>query len=146
MTRLVSLLLVPFFVLGQALPHSHAGTGVVEPDGHSIRAHIHLSGDHHHDHDGDEHHQSADATGPKTATSAAISVPADHDSDAVYLADTDWTASRTVAAPQVDSTEVVWTSFAPSVGRDISLGWRLDHPPDRYAGLPVYLLTASLRL
>ena len=151
MTRLVSLLLVPFFVLGPALPHSHAGTGVVEPDGHSIRAHVHLSGSHHHDHDGDEHghHQSgdqADASGSKTATSAAFSVSTDHDSDAIYLADTNWTASRTVAAPPVHSAILIWTSLAPSVNRDARIGCRFGHPPDRYARLPIYLLTASLRL
>ncbi len=150
MTRLVSLLLVPFFVLGQALPHSHAGTSVVEPDGHSIRAHIHVAGGHHHDHDGDEHEHhdgdQSDAAGSKTATSAAVSAATDHDSDAFYLAESNWTASRTVAKPRMDSAVLVWASFAPLMKPDAREVCRLGEPPDRYAGLPVYLLTASLRL
>jgi hypothetical protein len=148
MARLVSLLLVPFFVLGQALPHSHAGTGMFEPDGHSIRAHIHVAGGHHHDHDGDEHHHvdQSDATGSRTARSTAFSAATDHDSDAFYLAETNWTASRTVATPQIDSAVLVWTSFVPSVERAAHEGSRFGNPPDRYAGLPIYLLTASLRL
>jgi len=135
-------------VLGQALPHSHAGTGVVEPDGHSIRAHIHVAGGHHHDHDGGEHHDDvqSEATDSRTARSTAFSAATDHDSDAFYLVETNWTASRTVATPQIDSAVLVWTSFVPSVDRDAHEGYRVGNPPDRYAGLPIYLLTASLRL
>lgn len=147
MNRLVSLLLVPFFVLGQALPHSHAGTGVLQPDGHSTRAHFHLVVGHHQDHDYEhDHHHTGDQAEAGHSESAALSVPGDHDSDAIYLADTDWTVSRTVSAPQVDSTAVVWTSFVPSVGREVRLCCRMEHPPDRDAGLPIYLLTGSLRL
>jgi len=149
MYRVVSLLLIPMFMLGHVLPHSHAGTGVVEPGEHSIRGHIHLVGGHHHDQDGEnhEHHHGdqSDATGSKAATSATFSATTDHDSDAVYLAENHWTSSRTTV-PQVDSAVLVWTSFSPSVERDSRMGCRFGDPPDRYAGLPIYLLTASLRL
>jgi hypothetical protein len=151
MNRLVSLLLIPIFMLGHELPHSHAGTGVVEPEGHSLRPHVHVSVDHDHDHDDDghKHHHTGSQSEPdssETATTATLSVPTDHDSDAVYFVDIDWTASRTVAGPQIDTTTLVWTSLAPSDKRDRRLGCRIVDPPDRYAGLPIYLLTASLRL
>ena len=151
MTRVVSLLLIPMFMLGPILPHSHAGTGVNEPDGHSIRPHIHLTGGHHHDHDGDDHDhhhagEQSESEHSEATAIATLSVPIDHDSDAFYVADTDWTASRTVGKTQVDSAAVVWTSLAPSVDRDSRPSCRCGDPPDRYAGLPIYLLTASLRL
>lgn len=138
-------------MLGHVLPHSHAGTSVVEPDGHSLRPHIHLSSDHHHNHDDDdhEHHhagEQSDAEHSETSATATLSVPTDHDSDAVYLSDSDWTASRTVGTTQVDSAALVWTSLAPSFDCDSRPGCRCGDPPDRYAGLPIYLLTASLRL
>ena len=151
MPRIVPLLLIPMLVLGQALPHSHAGTDVVEPNGHSLRPHIHLSSDHHHDHDDDdhEHHHAGDQSESEHSQPTAIatlSVPIDHDSDAFYVADADWTAGRSVGTTQVDSATAVWTSLAPSVNRDSRPGCRCDDPADRYAGLPIYLLTASLRL
>ena len=162
MNRFVSLLLIPIFMLGHVLPHSHAGTSVVEPNGHSLRPHIHLSSDHHHDdhhhddhddddHDDDdhEHHHAGDQSDgehSETAATATLSVPTDHDSDAVYFSDSDWTASRTVATTLVDSATVAWTSLAPSFDCDSRPGCRCGDPPDRYAGLPIYLLTASLRL
>jgi len=151
MNRFVSLLLIPMFMLGHALPHSHAGTGVVEPDGHSLRSHIHVSGGHHHDHDDDghDHHHAGDPSQPERSEDAGANtllVPIDHDSDAVYLVDSDWTLSRTVAAPRVDLVTVAWSSPAPSINRVGRLVCRFGDPPDRYAGLPIYLLTASLRL
>lgn len=143
-------------MLGHVLPHSHAGTGVVEPDGHSLRSHIHISDRHHHDHDssihadsGHHHHHAGDqseADSSETVAGDTLSVPTDHDSDAVYLADTYWTVSRTVVAPQIDSATLVWASVAPPVNRDGRTADRIGDPPDRYAGLPIYLLTASLRL
>ena len=151
MNRLVSLLLIPMFMLGHMLPQSHAGIGVVEPDGHSLRSHIHLSSDHHHNHDDDDHkhHHAGDQSESEHSESSAtatLSVPIDHDSDALYFSDSDWTVSRSVAAKQVASADVVWTSLVQSVGGDSRTGCRCGDPPDRCVGLPIYLLTASLRL
>ena len=151
MNQFVSLLLIPIFMLGHMLPHSHAGTSVVEPNGHSLRPHIHVSSVHHHDHDDEDHgHHHAgdefDTQNSETAANATLSVPMDHDSDAVFLADADWTASRAVATTHFDSAAVVWTSLAPVYNPDSRPGCTCGDPPDRYAGLPIYLLTASLRL
>ncbi|EMI57509.1 hypothetical protein [Rhodopirellula sallentina] len=174
MIRLVSLLLIPLFVLGHALPHSHAGTGVVEPDGHSIRAHIHLAGGHHHGHDhaNDDHDhadsihadndhadndhdhsvhdhcngESSDSSESKTQAPASVSVPMDHDSDAIYLADVDGAVSRTVATPRFDSVAQSWEPLVWWISLDKCVRGRYADPPDRYAGLTIYLLTASLRL
>ncbi len=152
MNRFVSLLLIPMFMLGHVLPHSHVGGSIVEPNGHSLRPHIHLSSDHHHHHDDVDDHEhrqagdQADAEHSQTAVAASLSVPIDHDSDAVYLAAANWTASRTIVTTQADSATLDWTTLAPLVDRDSCPGCLIGHQPDRYAGLPIYLRTASLRL
>jgi hypothetical protein len=154
MNQFVSLLLIPMFMLGHVLPHSHAGTGVVEPDGHSLRPHIHVSGGHQHDHGDDSHVQrhasdQSQAECTEDAETDTLWVPTDHDSDAVYFVDSDWTMSRAVsradASLQSDSATIAWSLPNPSVHRAGRLVCRFGDPPDRYAGLPIYLLAASLR-
>ncbi|MEO8268482.1 MAG: hypothetical protein ABI557_02105 [Aureliella sp.] len=151
MNRLLSLLLIPFFVLGQALPHSHAGTGVHQPADHAARPHVHLSGGHSHNHDCDDHSHShvdqvALANPVESAQAAVSSTPVEHDSDAIYLAQSNSFPGRVSAIGQL--------SFA-SVGTFVEL--LSDRPvlsgvccskqsSDRSAGLPIYLLVASLRL
>jgi hypothetical protein len=158
MGRIVSLLLIPMFMLGQALPHSHAGSGVAEPECHSRRPHVHLDFDHHHASDGDDHdhHHASDDHGhhhsgqqgdtSDTDSSAAFSIPLDHDSGAVYFTQTDWTTTRTVASLKVDSSDLLWTSIASLFVCDPRMRNRLSDPPDRYWPRPIYLLTASFRL
>ena len=155
MRLLVSLLLIPVFVLGQMLPHSHAGSGVAEPDGHSIRPHIHLRGHHHdaevqgddehhgHRHDGGEHCESEHAS---ENSPIGLSEPTEHDSDAVYLPESDWSASRSLAndvelpsVPQARGGGANFFATRPIIRV-------AAHPPDRDSKLPVYLFTASLRL
>jgi hypothetical protein len=51
-----------------------------------------------------------------------------------------------VASPQRDTTAIEWTSIRPSVLCDADFRIRTGDPPDRSSGLPIYLLTASLRL
>lgn len=155
MHRFVSLLLIPVFVLGQPLPHSHAGMNGGESEGHSQRPHFHLSVDHHHGHTGEGHHhhhhhhphEQGDPSElhAELTFSNVFSIPVDHDSDAVYLADTDWTVSRTVSVPVVNAT-IFWIRTVRPIVTNTRADCRQCHPPDRDAGLPVYLLTASLRL
>ena len=151
MRRFVSMLLIPTFALGQALPHSHAGTGVIEPDDHALRPHIHLGLDFH-DEDACEechHHHAHDVCGSDESDVekvAHLSTPIDHDSDAIYFAESDWAASRTVTSPQVDLLASYWTSAGPSVVFDAGVRLPTIDAPDPHTGLPVYLLTASLRL
>ena len=80
MNRTVSSILILMLLVSQSLfsvPHSHAGSSIVEPDGHAVRPHFHLHGhshrDHHHGHDEDERQSDE--------------IPLDHDEDAVYSVD-----------------------------------------------------------
>lgn len=156
MNRILSLLLIPLFTLGHILPHSHAGVGVGEAHGDAYRPHIHMSSGHHDGHNhhaAGEHHHAGDhaapenvpENGPASAT-LVLAAPVDHDFGAIYIADTDWTTSRTTFAPSVASVPVGWASLALSLDRDsCSIGW-WNEPVDHYGRLPIYLLTASLRL
>jgi hypothetical protein len=169
MTRFVSLLLIPMFMLGQAWPHSHAGFTGVDSDEHALRPHVHFStadrheDDHHHLSDGSHDHASHShqhSDGPAhenhsphehrsghevAASHCTIDPLFDHEADAVYIAAVTSVAPRTVVSTEVDQSAVLcWIdpAFTPSAR------WRnpTDDPPDRYVSLPIYLLTASLRL
>jgi len=151
MRTLISLLLIPFFVLGQCLPHAHAGTGVEQPSDHTARLHVHVSGGHSHDHHhaGEDHHHDDEAgrCGSENVVERGFCcLPVDHDADAIYLAASTSFVGRVVAADHVDvSWNVVtingWLERAvqPKPGVRIA-------PPERYAGVPIYLLVNSLRL
>ena len=81
MQRAVSLLLIFLLLVSQSLvsvPHTHAGTSLVEPDGHASIPHVHLNhSDHHHAH----HHPQDEETQP----TVCVPEPSpDHDSDAIY--------------------------------------------------------------
>ena len=88
MIRAVSTLLIALLLLSQSLfslPHSHARTSVVEPEGHSARTHIHLHGTRH-------HHGHKEKPGGHDSESGSSSLPVeqspDHDSDAVFAGET----------------------------------------------------------
>jgi hypothetical protein len=152
MNRFVSLLLIPIFMLGQGLPHSHAGTGVLEPDDHASRPHVHLSVGHSHHH-GDDHDHADHEHNDDTVTSEAnshgntsYSLPREHDDDAIYVGQNIASVARSTAPFSVDFGDFGYAdeyqreqlAFSPKILRLSS--------PDRYAGLPIYLLVASLRL
>lgn len=142
MGRLLSLLLIPFFVLGQCVPHSHAGSGLAEPDGHAIRPHVHLHG---HDHGHDHAHEHADE-GESTSANDSLSPAAEHDSDAVYLDVSGQSLTRTSVAIGIEVHSADWVAFSVPLTFDVRSRRRTGDPPDRYRTLPIYLLTASLRL
>ncbi|TWT97254.1 hypothetical protein [Neorhodopirellula pilleata] len=151
MNRLFSILLIPLFVLGQALPHSHAGSGMVEQDDHAGRPHVHLSSGHSHDQghqDGDEHghdHQDDKASDDSPRT-GVLSVPVNHDSDAIYVGQSNITLGRASAVSQLNFANICTfvEVFTDRPDRRSLLG--SNQMPDRSAGLPIYLLVASLRL
>ncbi|QEG41304.1 hypothetical protein [Roseimaritima ulvae] len=142
MTRFISLLLIPFLVLGQCLPHSHAGSGVAEPDGHALRPHVHL---HAHDHAHGDHHEHADES-ESSSPSDSLSPAADHDSDAVYLIASGQSLTRTSGAIETEVHSADWIALPVSLTVDIRPRWRTSDTPVRYRTMPIYLLTASLRL
>ncbi len=153
MNRLVSLLLILLLVLGQPLIHSHAGSGVFEPGGHDLRPHVHLAA-HSHQHDAphgdDEHHHEGDHprdsdNHEQSPEGEAVSPLVDHDSDAIYLL-ASTAVSASVPSFSIDfevaqTRSVAYFNQFDAPDRNCSCG-----PPDRYATLPVFLLTASLRL
>lgn len=80
MQRTISTILVLLLLVSQSLlsvPHTHTGTSIDEPDGHTSRPHVHLHGVDHH------HHPVNDEDSP----SKPIHDDSDHDSDAVYVTD-----------------------------------------------------------
>lgn len=80
MNRAVSSILILLLLVSQsvfAVPHSHAGSLIGEPEGHSDRLHFHL-------HDGHTHHGQHDDHDSLPSTSQQHS---DHDSTAVYTGD-----------------------------------------------------------
>ncbi|MFG0261361.1 MAG: hypothetical protein ACF788_03125 [Novipirellula sp. JB048] len=152
MVRFVSLLLIPFFVLGQALPHSHAGTGMVEPDGHALRPHLHLhSHDHHHHHGDEHHHHHAEVQDPgaqAAGISAGIFPVPDHDADALYLAASGPPLTPPSPSIPIEVPVAGWDALITplATGFDAQRRYRTSDPPDPLTTLPIYLLTASLRL
>ncbi|TWT78960.1 hypothetical protein CA13_03570 [Planctomycetes bacterium CA13] len=152
MNRFVSLLLLPMFMLGQTLPHSHAGSNVREPDDHSLRPHVHITHSHHDHHGGHEHGHQHDAEEFSVGGFGDLSPFANHDDDAVYFATSAVSTNRVLVASQSDWLRMLALSppsaLSPSIVTvsDLCCCSRISDPPDRYSALPVYLLTASLRL
>jgi hypothetical protein len=104
MHRLLAMLLVPFFVLGNPFAYAHCAATHSSPS--PGRAHIHIgsSSQHGHDHRGHQHHESHahthDGTGHEHAShnsqEPVSKPPVDHDSDAVYVAAVDLWFSLTI--------------------------------------------------
>lgn len=155
MNRLVSPLLIFSLLLVQSLPHSHAGSGVAQPDDHGSRPHIHLSLDSHsHGHSHDEHqdeahcHQdSSDHSGELAQDGASdLYCVNGHDSDAVYLAGSTLSLHRLSA----NGFPSHFTSLHGDLPERFCIGRTSEGeayaPPIRHRPLPIYLLVASLRL
>ncbi|WP_345684731.1 hypothetical protein [Novipirellula caenicola] len=145
MIQFVSLLLIPFFVLGQALPHSHAGTGVAQPDGHALRPHVHMHSHAHHHGDETDHHHDADEK-DVAADVEGIVPAADHDSDALYLTASGQSLTRHSQSFEIDVYAANLDASTLPVMVDTRCRYHASVPPDPLAALPIYLLTASLRL
>ncbi|WP_146531604.1 hypothetical protein [Novipirellula artificiosorum] len=145
MNRFVSFLLIPMFLLGQALPHSHAGSAVVEPDDHSLRPHFHLAHSHHDD--ALEHGHQHDAEVVSLAGLGENLHSSNHDHDAIYVAASTFSTNRAVVATQSDWLTMLDLPlpFTMVVG-DLRTCSRISDPPDRCSPIPIYLLVASLRL
>lgn len=153
--QLIVLLLVPFFVLGNSIAHSHSGAAHSSPAGG--RAHIHLGGteqgNHHHgDHGNDSHehshhgqHDQHDQHDGQHAPTSPI-IPADHDSDAIYLIASDYLSIAT----QCSSVESSLNAIVMAVDFELDKsrapkGFEAPRTPVLF-GPPLYLLHAALRL
>ncbi|MBL4885814.1 MAG: hypothetical protein JKY95_14945 [Planctomycetaceae bacterium] len=149
MQRSVSRLLILLVLVGQSFcaAHSHAGTSVVEPEGHSARPHVHLHGVKHHcgqtshrGHDGDGSREESLATPPDQE-------PVDHDSDALYISEAqlfhDTTRGQDV---EVDLSVAGMVYDVSSTLVELRLCVERNSPP-LLSGLkcPLYLQTLSIR-
>ncbi len=154
MNRVLSLLLIALLMLGHVLPHSHDGIGTEQLDGHAARPHIHLTSHDHHghshehaqvsdDHDhGDAIHQNSDAELHGLGISGLI----EHDSDAVYLASASLAYVRLSGIDSPASDLVAVVSEHGLIVDFPTTRLVLAIPLRRSSSLPLYLLTASLRL
>ena len=88
MQRIVSLILMTLLLVGQTFcaAHTHAGSGVAEPDGHTERPHIHVGQHRHHHHGHDHEGEKPDRQSPRIPPEdlPPEDLPVDHDSDAIY--------------------------------------------------------------
>jgi hypothetical protein len=160
MRRVIALLLIPMCLFGQGMPHSHAGTGVCEPEGHAARPHVHLhcghdhdevvaAHDHHHADAANHDHLQVRVTSERTNAPAFAPI-ADHDADAFYLGNVvpsvgckqtvnsrnegQWFASDT-------GNQGFFASLVPGRGEFSGVA-----PPGFVTELPILLRTASLRI
>ena len=151
MNRLVSLLLIPLFILGQVCCHSHAETGVDAPSNHDSRPHVHVSvsvhhhGHSHHEHSDDKHQGSVAADLELTDMPGAVFSVNEHDSDAIYLSNSPITCRQSFGGWEIDSS-LACVIGAVCLKQGQTYQRQRVVPPQRYWTLPIYLLTASLLL
>ncbi|TWU46572.1 hypothetical protein [Rubripirellula reticaptiva] len=153
MNRLVSLLLIPMFMLGQPLPHSHAGACVDQADDHASRPHVHFAQhDHHHGHSHAEresetdYHRDDSGVADAADDIAAIFGMNGHDDDAFYLANSTPSHHRLSIGGEQNHFAVVPFNVPEHLGCRPMSGPQILVPLQRRSSLPIYLLTASLRL
>lgn len=150
--RLLAILLIPFFVVGNSFAHCH-DSGTHSSPGQS-RAHFHFSNHshpEHHDHRSHRHsHHQRDCDHEHDHrhddASHADSAPVDHDSDAIYVSAVDYWFSAAQHGPlEIGSGDIL--AFFEDDSHSSSQPLRLDFR--RYSlasGPPLYLLHAVLRL
>ena len=155
MRRVVALLLIPFLLANQSqsFAHTHEGTGIAEPVGHSARPHWHTRGDSDHHHVGQSphsHHTPHHAD--RDVTSSKVWLPVeDHDADAMYLP-TAMTfglgRSATVTGSEQQAVSAWFLRTADSAAMCcVCSRYFCDlPPPDQAARCPLYLRNLSIRI
>ena len=149
MNRLIAILLMPLFIVGNFLAHSHSTAAHQSPG--EGRAHFHIGSAPQHGHPNHDSHKHAnhDHHGhdhESDESESAPVVPVEHDSDAVYVvaADFVYTACERISVAIashsfVGTVPCLLTDFRPFALR--------DRPPlATTSQLPLYLLHAALRL
>lgn len=145
--RLLAILLVPFFVVGNSFAHCH-DTGPHASPGQS-RAHFHWGSDAHHEHhhhQRDCDHESDHRHDHHDDCPHAASTPINHDSDAIYVTAVDyWFSAAQHGPPEIGSGDIVacYEDDVPAIESTFRPDLR------RYShasGPPLYLLHAVLRL
>jgi hypothetical protein len=133
-------------VQGMGVPHSHAGEGASDPEGHAARPHFHLHGHLHHQHNHDDrdggHHRH---TGSSYDDDGASHPVPSHDDSAINVAnEVPLHASDRVETTPLD--HIDWLATATETSFQSALIARVpsDRPPDPGGGCPLYLQQLSL--
>lgn len=116
-----------------SVPHSHAGSSIVEPDGHAARPHVHF-------------HNALHDDGHDTPSSTGEQVP-DHDSDAVYAGDDQLLHDGKVAkVAKAELTAVYFITDHSSANAALGRLWsQLDSPPLLRPKCALFLQLLSIR-
>jgi hypothetical protein len=151
--RVVSLLLLPCVLLTQSAAvfgHAH---GPANPFGHDLRPHFHsqvvpTGHDHTHGPGGHHHHHDEDALEPEPSTSPEHQAPADHDTDAVYVAGGEAVVGGRFVVVHDHEWLVIWVSVADGYSglwlnplHQFSDRW---HPPPCGSSCPLYVRHLTL--
>jgi len=155
--RLLAILLMPFFLVGNSFAHSNCAP--LQSSAETARAHIHLgSGWHHHHHDGHshaDHGHRRHSHGGRSSQDSSDSIPLvasqaaatdHHDSDAIYLASGEyWFSIAKQVSKELDSIGIVKFFEAHSATIEPPCRQPL-HQQARASARPIFLLHAALRL
>lgn len=68
------------------------------------------------------------------------------DADAIYFADPSYAVRLADSVPCHDSLDFGWKRNSPFVIANAVIHDRINHPPDRFASLPIFLTVSSLLL
>ena len=155
MNRLVTSFLIPLVLVSQnfCTAHSHVGTSVFEPDGHSERPHIHWdNGTHYDDHYDEDHEWHVGHKGIDSHDDCCSVIieehPADHDSGAFYVSDSPLFNDSISAKVDALSLSYSCQLYDASI-TDVGLRPRIEGglpPPLRDLTCPLYLRILSIRL
>lgn len=158
MHRLVAILLIPIFAVGNAFAHSHGQSA------HSLkehgRAHFHVgneshhgagheSHDHDHGHSLHDHHQHShnENNDCRNSNAAQVAASVEHDSDAIYIPSVDlaFNCINRTSVPITGTSlgDAAATSFADRPAK--TRHPQLDRPPLLHP-IPLYVLNAALLL
>lgn len=162
MHRLVAILLIPFFVVGNSLAHSHEPAAHLSPsqgrahihvgsapqhvNSHEAHGHSHHGHSHGHDHGKSHAHASDQNHISDNSKPAPVEKPVDHESDAVYVSTADFFGT-TSARISIEVTSCAVVEAVEDYLSGIRTNSLHDRPPlASTTQLPLYLLFAALRL
>ncbi|MFK7777434.1 MAG: hypothetical protein QM501_04850 [Gimesia sp.] len=149
MQRFVSLLLILLVLASQGfcVAHSHAGTSVVDSEGHSVRPHVHIFGGKHHSQHSHPKHKGNDSSEESLAVLSERG-PVDHDSDAFYSSETQFfhdVNSVKLTRANLSVACVLCDELTTTIIRlCVDLERNMPHPLSNLK-CPLYLQTLSIR-
>lgn len=153
--RDTAIIVLVAFLAGQlaTVPHAHARGGDNSPADHDVRPHFHVGGSHGHSHEhaherGHAHHHDHETDHAHSPEGEAGSADADHDSDAVYLADDHSAAFVGKSATTVAFGHAVSAITAPAFICAPRQPFPIDveFPDVCRSRCPLYLMLRALRI